>query len=73
MLIFYYNQFGGKNQGHGRACAMKNPIFLDGYTVAEWLADACAHECARGFCGRPAMSVRQLEFLLALAQGAENC
>lgn len=24
-------------------------------------------------CGRPAMSVRQLEFLLALAQGAENC
>ena len=52
---------------------MKNPIFLDGYTVAEWLADACAHECARGFCGRSAMSVRQLEFLLALAQGAENC
>lgn len=52
---------------------MKNPIFLDGYTVAEWLADACAHECARGFCGRPAMSVRQLEFLLALALGAENC
>lgn len=52
---------------------MKNPIFLDGYTVAEWLADVCAHECARGFCGRAAMSVRQLEFLLALAQGAENC
>lgn len=45
-------------------------IFSSGYSVAEWLPDACARECARGFCGHPALSVRQLEFLLALAQGA---
>lgn len=23
--------------------------FLSGYAVPEWLADACARECARGF------------------------
>ena len=40
--------------------------FLSGYAVPEWLADACA----RGFCGHAVLSVRQLEFLLALAQGA---
>ena len=44
--------------------------FLSGYAVPEWLADACARECARGFCGHAVLSVRQLEFLLALAQGA---
>ena len=43
--------------------------FLSGYAVPEWLADACARECAR-FCGHAVLSVRQLEFLLALAQGA---
>lgn len=44
--------------------------FLSGYAVPEWLADACARECARGFCGHAVLSVRQLEFLLALAQDA---
>ena len=44
--------------------------FLDGYNVLEWLADVCARECARGFCGHAVLSVHQLEFLLALAQGA---
>lgn len=44
--------------------------FLSGYAVPEWLADACARECARGFCGHAALTVQQLEFLLALAQGA---
>ena len=49
---------------------MGNPVFLDGYNVPEWLADVCARECARGFCGHAVLSVYQLEFLLALAQGA---
>ncbi len=49
---------------------MGNPIFLDGYNVPEWLADVCTRECARGFCGHAVLSVHQLEFLLALAQGA---
>ena len=44
--------------------------FLSGYAVPEWLADACARECACGFCGHAVLSVHQLEFLLALAQGA---
>ena len=48
---------------------MGNPIFLDGYNVPEWLADVCTRECARGFCGHAVLSVHQLEFLLALAQG----
>ncbi|WP_455501847.1 hypothetical protein [Gemmiger sp.] len=46
--------------------------FLSGYAVAEWLPDACAHECARGMFGKQAMSVRQLEFLAALIEGSEN-
>ena len=48
---------------------MKN-YFSSDYAVAEWLPDACARECARGFCGHAALTVQQLEFLLALAQGA---
>lgn len=46
--------------------------FLSGYAVPEWLADACAHECARGIFGKAVLSVRQLEFLAALIKGAEN-
>lgn len=48
---------------------MKN-YFSSDYAVAEWLPDACAREYARGFCGHAALTVQQLEFLLALAQGA---
>ena len=66
MISGYYFVTGNLLSGNGD---MKN-YFSSDYAVAEWLPDACARECARGFCGHAALTVQQLEFLLALAQGA---
>ena len=48
------------------------PEFLDGYSVPDWLIEVGEKECLRGVFGQPLLSLDQLEFLLALAQGASD-